>query len=82
MKFQLEGAKRAALWKQSTKVDFEQIGWGLSVQLAQKDQDRVQGRLEMLVADPAQIKMFNEAPFGTEFEVTVTPVKELLQRKR
>lgn len=75
MKFQLEEVKRTALWRQSSKVDFEQAGWGLSVRLAQRDQDQMHGKLEMLVADPAQIKMFNDAPVGAEFEISVTPAK-------
>jgi hypothetical protein len=75
MKFQLEEVKRAALWKSSTKADFVQTGWGLSVRLAQRDQDYVHGKLEMMVSDPAQIKMFQDAEIGASFEITVTPVK-------
>lgn len=75
MKFQLEETKRTALWRQQAKNCVEQAGWGLTVRLVQRNGDRVSGTLEMLVSDPTQIAMFNDAPAGAEFEIRVMPAK-------
>lgn len=74
MKFYLKSIERTALFKSSSKTNFEQTGWGLTVKLVQKDGDRESGKLEMLVSDPAQIKMYNDAVPGVAFEVHVAPV--------
>jgi hypothetical protein len=74
MKFRLEETRRTALFSQSSKVDFDQTGWGLAVKLAQTE-GSMRGDATLIISDPAQIKMFNDAEIGASFEITVKPAK-------
>lgn len=73
-KFRLVATERAAIFKQSSKRDFDQTGWGATVKLQQVRSDVMTVPM-MLVLNAQEAKMFEDAQPGQEFEVTVSPLQ-------
>ncbi len=74
VRFRLTQTSRTALFQASSKVDFEQKGWGTTVKLVQVREDGMTPAMS-LVLSGAEAKMFEDAPIGQEFEIVISPVK-------
>lgn len=73
-KFRLVSTERAAIFAKSSKRDFDQTGWGTTVKLQQIRSDAMTVPM-MLVLNAQEAKMFEDAPIGAEFEVTISPLQ-------